>query len=67
MSEQLQRALQEVKAIQKEVARLGANRKAALSVHVTKEVIADVEQRLERLAASLEAGAGASGDLPGQG
>ena len=54
MKTELDGILHQVKAIQKEVASLGANRKVALSVHVTKEVIADVEARLEQLVDSIK-------------
>ena len=54
MSNQLEPILEQVRTIRQEVARLGEQRKVALSVHVSKEVIADVEERLDHLIASID-------------
>lgn len=40
--------------IQKNLKSIGAGRKVALSVHVTKEVIAECEERTQNLIAQLE-------------
>lgn len=44
----------EAQAIQAGLKRLGANRVVALSVHVHKEVVADLEARTARLVAALD-------------
>lgn len=41
-------------AIQKGLKSIGANRTVALSVHVTKEVIADMEDRIAKIIAQLD-------------
>lgn len=49
----------EIKQTAQEIAaglkRLGPNRVAALSVHVTKDLIAELEQKANKLVAQLEA------------
>lgn len=54
MDSQLESILAQARAIRGEMARLGVRRKAALSVHASKAVIADVEARLDRLIADLD-------------
>ena len=44
----------EAQAIQEGLKRMGANRVVALSVHVHKEVVADLEERAARLVAALD-------------
>tara|TARA_B100000700_G_scaffold262921_1_gene299756 strand:+ start:196 stop:483 length:288 start_codon:yes stop_codon:yes gene_type:complete len=51
---QLDDIKEEVRAIQAGLKRLGANRVVALSVHVQKEVVAELEERAEKLMTALE-------------
>ena len=52
---QLDDIKEEARAIQDGLKRLGANRVVALSVHVHKEVVADLETRAEKLVTALDA------------
>lgn len=51
--------MNEAKAIAQEIAdglkKLGPNRTVALSVHVTKDLIAELEEKANKLVAQLEA------------
>ncbi len=51
---QLDDIKEEVRAIQAGLKRLGANRVVALSVHVQKEVVTELEERAEKLMTALE-------------
>ena len=52
---QLDDIKEEAKAIQAGLKRLGANRVVALSVHVQKEVVAELEERAAKLVTALDA------------
>ena len=51
---QLDDIKEEARAIQEGLKRLGANRVVALSVHVQKEVVADLEERAAKLVSALD-------------
>ena len=51
---QLDDIKEEARAIQDGLKRLGANRVVALSVHVQKEVVADLEERAAKLVSALD-------------
>ena len=51
---QLDDIKEEARAIQDGLKRLGANRVVALSVHVQKEVVADLEERTAKLVSALD-------------
>ena len=52
---QLSEAATTAKEIQNGLARLGENRTVALSVHKSKELIADLETKIAKLVEQLEA------------
>ena len=52
---QLTEATETAKSIQNGLARLGENRTVALSVHKSKELIADLEVKIAKLVDQLEA------------
>ena len=51
---QLEDIKAEARAIQEGLKRMGANRVVALSVHVHKEVVADLEERVAKLVTALD-------------
>lgn len=54
MDTKLEQARENALAIQKGLHSIGANRTVALSVHVTKATIAEMEERIEKLIAQLD-------------
>jgi hypothetical protein len=54
MDKRLEQAKENALAIQKGLRSIGANRKVALSVHVTKATVADLEERIATLIAQLD-------------
>ncbi len=54
MDRKLEQAKENALVIQKQLRSLGANRTVALSVHVTKATIADMEERIATLIAQLD-------------
>jgi len=54
MEKKLEEAKENAMAIQKGLRSMGANRTVALSVHVTKEVLADLEERIAVLIEQLD-------------
>lgn len=54
MDRKLEQAKENALVIQKQLRSLGANRIVALSVHVTKATIADMEERIATLIAQLD-------------
>ncbi|MDK1025402.1 MAG: hypothetical protein QGD92_14380 [Gammaproteobacteria bacterium] len=54
MDNKVQEAKENALAIQKGLRSIGANRAVALSVHVSKQVIADMEERIASLIDQLD-------------
>lgn len=54
MSQQTEEIKVNVQIIQQGLRKMGANRAVALSVHVTKELIEDMEQAAARLSEQLD-------------
>ena len=54
MDKKVEEVKENAMAIQSGLKSIGANRTVALSVHVTKEVIADMEERIAKLLEQLD-------------
>ena len=54
MDKKLEQAKENALVIQKQLRSLGANRSVALSVHVTKATVAELEERIANLIAQLD-------------
>lgn len=54
MSQQIEEIKNNAKAIQDGLKKMGANRTVALSVHVTKDLVADLEETTKELIQQLE-------------